>query len=458
VLHSNRTHLIFWAPPTLPFDAGYVQLVETYQQNVALDSHMTTNVFGITGEYGDNSGPAAYDSTYAGAIIDTDPLPVNGCALAPPPPLNTGPILPNGAGWPVCLNDTQIQAEVEHVVTANNLPRTSTDIYFVITPDGFGTCTPDKAGSDRGPDSCSVSGSGLSQSNPYDSFCGYHSATGSGVLYGVVPYNAVPNHCQSNNPRPNGNTADPSISTLSHEHSEVITDPLGDAWIDLSGNEVGDLCAQDFGPALGGSVAAGTAWDNVIHGGHYYIQEEWSDVDGSTEATACRPHAAPDQISAKIPHTVQGDRKIKFSTTASHPHGTITRYIWNFGDETAGRHSRTTHIYRKTGTFVVIAIGVDSAANWAIASGLVRVVQPSPPVAKIAGPGHATNASRQRFKLSSNAAVATFECRVDDGAFKPCRASFNAHVGPGAHRLSVRATDTFSQVSRRAASYAFTVA
>ena len=80
-----------------------------------------------------------------------------------------------------------------------------------------------------------------------------------GLLYAVIPYNAVPGHCQSDNPRPNGSTADPTISTISHEHSEMVTDPVGDAWIDSSGSEDGDLCLTSFGPAIGGSGAS--AWN-----------------------------------------------------------------------------------------------------------------------------------------------------------------------------------------------------
>ena len=46
VLHSNRTHAIFWEPAGsgLTFDPGYESLVETFLTDVAADSHKTTNV------------------------------------------------------------------------------------------------------------------------------------------------------------------------------------------------------------------------------------------------------------------------------------------------------------------------------------------------------------------------------------------------------------------------------
>ncbi len=77
VMHSNRTHLIFWQPTLsgLSFDPGYIGLVERFEANVAHDSHLPTNIYGLTGQYSDMSGVAQYDSTYAGAILDGDPLP-----------------------------------------------------------------------------------------------------------------------------------------------------------------------------------------------------------------------------------------------------------------------------------------------------------------------------------------------------------------------------------------------
>src|SRR5438270_7114164 len=70
VLHSNRTHLIFWAPAGsgLAFEPGYQSLIETFLSDVAADSHRTTNVYGLSGQYGDGAGPAAYDSSYGGSV------------------------------------------------------------------------------------------------------------------------------------------------------------------------------------------------------------------------------------------------------------------------------------------------------------------------------------------------------------------------------------------------------
>ncbi|HEY2436920.1 MAG TPA: hypothetical protein VGH93_07040, partial [Solirubrobacteraceae bacterium] len=129
VLHSNRTHLIFWQPSGsgLTFDSGYEALIEKFLRRVASDSHKTANVYGLSGQYSDAQGQAAYASSYGGATLAGDRLPSNGCVE---PPV-TGP------GWSVCLTDRQLQAEIEHVVHVDRLPTGPGDVYFLVTPKGL---------------------------------------------------------------------------------------------------------------------------------------------------------------------------------------------------------------------------------------------------------------------------------------------------------------------------------
>ena len=342
VLHSNRTHVIFWVPSGsgLALDPGYQSLVETFLIDVAADSHRSGNVYGLSGQYTDASGPAAYDSTYGGAVSATDPLPPNGCTE----PAVTGP------GWSVCLTDDQLETEIEHVIAADHLPATDRDVYFLVTPDGLGSCT------DASSMSCALGGS-------VSGYCGYHSETPNGILYAVIPYNAVAGHCQSNNPRPNSNPADPTISTISHEHNEMVTDPGGDAWIDGRGDEDGDLCLTSFGPTPGGS---GTTWNETIHGGHFFLQEEWSNADSS-----CEPRARPDALSFAM--TRSAGRARSFVAHGSAPDGHMVGFQWFFGDGHAGAGRRVSHTFRIPGTYRVMLRSTDSWGNWAFASRPVRI-------------------------------------------------------------------------------------
>ena len=352
VLHANRTHVIFWQPAGsgLTFDPGYIGMIETFLRRVAADSHRPTNVYGLTGQYHDYAGPAAYASTFGRTVLDTDRLPSNGCTEPPTAPL----------GWQLhCVNGAQMEAEIEHVVHADHLPDTQRDIFFLLTPNRFGSCI------DSNPaDGCALGG----QSAP-NSYCGYHNVSADGtILYAVIPYNAVAGHCQSNNPRPNNSTADPTLSTLSHEHNEIITDPLGTAWIDSSYNEDGDLCLTDYGPERG-DAGTSKAWNEVIHGGHYYIQEEWSNNDSS-----CQQRDESDRISFRVSGaTVKGGR-VSFVASASDPDGTITAYHWFFGSGAGQVHGRIAqHVFNRAGAYRVVLMSTDYADNYAFATRTVTI-------------------------------------------------------------------------------------
>ncbi len=342
VLHSNRTHLIFWAPggSRLGFDPGYESLTETFLRRVAADSRKPTNVYGLSGQYTDSRGPALYDSAYGGAVLATDPLPPNGCAEPP-----------SGPGWSVCLNDTQLQSELQHVVRADRLPTGPADVYFLLTPDGLGSCT------DSSSSVCALGGfSG--------GYCGYHSTVGE-LRYAVIPYNAVPGHCQSGHPRPNFSPADPSISSLSHEHNEMVTDPFGNAWIDKMGNENGDLCITQSGPGIGGSGAG--AWNEVIAGGHYFLQQEYSNNDGG-----CAARDEADPVSFATSRTVARQR-VSFSARARDPDGAIVAYKWFFGEGRPGHGSRVSHTFGRVGVYRVVLRSTDSSGNYGFASRLIRI-------------------------------------------------------------------------------------
>lgn len=346
VLHASRTHAIFWAPQGsgLTFDPGYVALVERFFADVAADSHMTTNAYAITGEYTDARGPAAYASTDAGSVTDGDSLPPNGC---------TEPA--TGPRWGVCLTDLQLQHELEHLITVDRLPAGGDNIYFLITPSGFGSCT------DSGASACALGGAA-------SGYCGYHASTVGGVLYAVIPYNAVSGHCQSSKPRPNANTADPVLSTISHEQGEMVTDPYGDAWTDANGNEIGDACLRTFGRALGGSGAL--AWNERIHGHGYWLQELYSRLQGG-----CEPRARPDSVSIAGPTRVTAGAATRFTGSGRQPGGTVSAYNWSFGDGVLRSGRVVTHTYARAGTYRLRLRIVDAAGNWAFAARTVAVTR-----------------------------------------------------------------------------------
>lgn len=349
VMHTNRTHIIFWNPSgAFTWDSGYQQLIIKFLTDVQADSHKSTNVYALTGQYYDNTqNPpvrAEYDSTYLGFTDDTDPVPSAGAST----PCTMPTVDQGGPGWTTCINGTQMAAEVRNVVIRNGLPTGLTDVYFVVTPNGVGSCF------QAGPDNCSLGGSNN------NGFCGFHTSLdqdGTHYLYADMPYNDVPPHCRSNGfPLPNGNTADVTISTLSHEHNEAITDPLpgsgtppngGPAWQNAGNLENGDLCSGTFGVGLGSTPFG--AFNEAIGSGHYFTQEEWSNEDGGC---AARDESDTVDFTANAPRPPR--TPVTFTSTATDPDGAIADASWDFGDgSAASTGSPTSHVYARTGVYQV---------------------------------------------------------------------------------------------------------
>jgi hypothetical protein len=361
VMHSERTHVVFWEPAGsgLSFDPGYEQTIETFLARVAAASRTTGNIFGLIGQYRGAGGPAAYDSTYAGAVLDPDPLPTgsrDACSEPLPPPLGPGP------GWTRCVDDAALQSELTAVVQSHGLPVGLDDVYLLVLPSGFASCV------GSGPSACALGG------DADGGYCGYHQEIGSArIVYAVIPYNAVAGHCRSGRPRPNGSAADPTISTIAHELAESATDPLGDAWTDDSGDEIADICLSRYGPALAGS-AGSTAYNEVIDGGHYYLQELWSNA-----AHRCEPRAAPDRVAITAPARARTGVGVPFAAAASAGRGhrrRIVSYAWTFGDggrRGRARGARVMHRFARRGRFEVTLTVTDSWGNRASATRRIRI-------------------------------------------------------------------------------------
>ncbi len=347
VLHANRTHLIFWEPPgtNLAFDPGYIALVQQFFADVAAQSRTNRNEYGLTGQYTDGNGQALYASTYGGSVIDTDGLPASEC---------TEPA--SGPRWNVCVTDGQLQWEVKWTIEQDHLPTAPDDIYFLLTPEGMGSCL------DASSTSCALGGAA-------NGYCGYHASTPAGILYAVIPYNAVPGHCQSSNPRPNANPADPTLSSLSHEQIETITDPFGNAWLDGDGDEIADLCLREFGRPLGGSGS--TRYNELINGHRYWLQEIHSRLQDQCEQ---RPSPVTATI-AGMDGVVAGSPS-QLSARGSQHDGAVVAYRWSFGDGTIASGRTVMHSYADPGDYELQLRMTDSAGNFTFITRTMHVERP----------------------------------------------------------------------------------
>ena len=245
---------IYWVPSGSALPSDYERILNTYVANVAAASNSATNVYSIDTEYYDVVHGVKSYVTYhykAGSpIVDTDAYPANGCTPA--------------TGYTACITDAQIRTELQKVLSRAALPTTLADFYPMFFAENVET--QDRDGT-----------------NSVSAFCGYHrafAAASGEIVYANLPYEAT--GCDGGQ-APNGDlAADGAVSTLSHELNEAVTDPTDKiAWNDSTGHEIGDICADAYGPALGSTSSSSpstTEYNQLIDGGKYYMQEEFSNL------------------------------------------------------------------------------------------------------------------------------------------------------------------------------------
>jgi hypothetical protein len=223
---TMQAYLIFWEPAGSFVSASYNSLIQRYFNDVGSSGLYQNNT-----QYTDTSGNAPNNTTLAGTWVDTAPYPST------------------------TLQDADIQNEVSNALSTNGWTSGITNMFFVFTAKSENICASG---------SCSFS-----------QFCAYHNYFGTDTIYAAMPYDGTdPQGC---GPLPSGSPnsdadADAEISTTSHEQMEAATDPLISAWIDSSGQEIGDKCAYNYGQTA--SDGSNENWN----GDPYIVQQEWDNM------------------------------------------------------------------------------------------------------------------------------------------------------------------------------------
>jgi hypothetical protein len=261
---------IYWTPPGYGFvdasganfdNTAYSTVINKYITDTAADSGKTTNVYANNTQYQQTVNGVTTSIHYlihAGTpITDTNAFPTAGqCTVTAP--------------YTACITNQQYQTELQSILTARGLPADLGHIYVLLFP----YAVQEQFTGSSGP---------AVLSDAY--YCGIHgsfSAKGGGTaLFVEQPFDTT--SCFATSipvPSEAGSTA---INTLSHEINETITDPLQGAnrdWIDSGGNEIGDECANNYGPQLGtfdqGIGYGPQPYNAVINGHDYYTQTEFS--------------------------------------------------------------------------------------------------------------------------------------------------------------------------------------
>jgi hypothetical protein len=266
---------IFWDPAGYPMSSAYKNIILSYLGGVAKKSGQGQNVFSVLNQYYGNNGQIQYNVQLGSAINDTNPI-TSGCTLESD---DTSGIYADGSGYSACVDDTQLQAEVDSLTAVSGLPHNLSHIYVLYLPKAVESCfLPGQTTDPSHGQACTIN------HQPTAAYCAYHSEDPASAVYANLAYpiyaSPVGFTCGSDArfpvvQSPNGNPdADTEISPTSHEISEAITDPdTQTGWYDSHGNEIGDDCAYIFGRTRG---APGAYFNQVINGGHFLTQEEFS--------------------------------------------------------------------------------------------------------------------------------------------------------------------------------------
>jgi len=335
VMHSHTAYAIFWAPSGYSFPAGYTAAIETYLKDVAADSHKSTNVYSVSAQYTDGTGRAAYSDSFGGSVADTHAYPTTG----------TCPLYSGAESFTACISDEKLEKEVESVVAEQGWPSDLNSGYYVVLPPHAGSCF-DKAGT-----VC------------FDKqFCAYHSYTiGTEAIYANISYSpGDPVGCgvgQYPNGTSNGKVDD-TLSSLSHEANESITDPTLEAWYDVEGLENGDECRntpfeEDYGAPLGGS--AGTLFNQAIGDGHYYMQQEWSN-----DVEDCEQRIKAPVLQISGPGQLAPGQSGAFSAAGSIPgEDELVSFEWEFSDGGSASGLSVSHAFAVAGTYSITLTAED---------------------------------------------------------------------------------------------------
>ncbi len=330
VMHSQAAYAIFWVPSGYSLPTGYQAAIETYFQNAATDSGKPSNVYSVSAQYTDSTPHhASYSDTFGGSMTDTTTYPTSG-TCAP----YTGLL---GETYSACISNQELEDEVESVVAAKGWPKTLAAEYYVVLPPHAGSCF------------------NTTGNECFDKeFCAYHSRSlPEHEIYANISYSpGDPLACgvgEYPNGHSNGNVDD-TLSSLSHEANESITDPLLSAWFDEKGFENGDECrnsSDDYGTPLGGS--SGSLFNEEIGTGHYYLQQEWSN-----DIEDCAQRVEPALPEIANPGTVKPGESVGFDGSGSVPgSGGIESYKWDFGDGGTETGAEPSHTFVSTGEYTV---------------------------------------------------------------------------------------------------------
>ena len=397
VQHGENIILFFWDPNRFSSTPSYVTDMQNWVNGLAAGDFSTGNAPGsavgnpisVTQQYYDMSGPGGTKSfvPYAlhngGTVFDTDPYPANGCTDSYTDANNQTVTLPT------CLSAGQLFEELHSYIPAHHLPLGIDTEYFVLTPQGVGTCQ------DSASHSCAIA-----------QYCAWHVDFGSPsnlagqIILADLPWLSGTPGCDVDaalhvSPLYSSGI-DSVVGAFSHELAETMTDPDISGWYGSGGDqdEIGDKCAFQYsvGQPAGNltglpQTSGGAPYSTTLSGRNYLLQMEYDNRAGgcnqwNTDAQPTAAISGPSRASAGSPATF-------LLTNVSAPAG-VAYVTWYFGDGATTRATSTgsvEHTYTSPGSRAVTAILTDNDGNevaltksLTVASGVAKLLISVSPV------------------------------------------------------------------------------
>ncbi len=462
VMHSNATHVIYWDPKA-EFTSKTKEVIDGFFSDVAHDSGLASNVFGLAGQYTDRTGNAAYSSTFAGPLLDSGSYPATS-ECTPPTEAEEGDPGP----YSECLTDAGLRSQLSSFIAGEHLPTGPTQLYFLLLPHTVVTCFNEtKEEEERLGKICS---------NNF--FCAYHGDIKAGgeqaeIIYADIPFSLLDARfakaCQADNnseiQNPNGDTgnesttkyADVALKYVSHEWMESITDPQVNAWFDKNGSEIADKCnaypfepglegapefdKRAFLPTLGGSAAAGTLYDQEIDGGHFYLQSDW---DNAGKACLMRPLplGSASFTTSAVPALVGAS--VSFAGSASDPYGGLG-FSWSFGDGATGTGASPSHAYSAPGTYTVKMTARDTLTNSLLTVEHAVLVNDVPSASFTSSPNPGTAGGPVGFNGSASSdpdgSIVSYAWSFGDGTTGSGATPTHTYGAAGGYSVTLTVTD-----------------
>jgi PKD domain len=372
---------VYWAPNQASFDSGYESLSTKFIDDLsaATTAGTTASPFSVLTQYTNASGTRfGSQMTATPPIVDTQAYPDDANTTGCSP--DSGAIYNDDSGYSLCISDADIMAEVQRLTTDQNLPTDWSHLYVVYLPKGVEECF------SSDPHSCTAN-----HVDTADSFCAYHSyvnpaPTAAPMLYAVIPYSVWNSKtgigCDGLVDSPNADPAvDYSVSAVSHEIAEAITDPEGysqdgltHGWRDKNGNEIGDLCAYVYGALHGTS---GQRYNVRLNGSKYLIQQEFSNSSYKlSHAAGCQTGWTVPSVSLRSTGKLTVGKLVTFQATVSTPSGAVLSRSWTLDGQPAGSGATFATRFVTAGSHTVALTVTDSGGYQGVSSLPVTIKTP----------------------------------------------------------------------------------